>query len=243
MFRTRTLHALAATPHREGAFSALVGFDGFVDSIVTPVDVRAGQGEAFTPIRTIREFGERIVAAAGKSTNIELHLRTEKLGGNGPIMANALLAAGVSVTYVGALGRPQVHPVFADLAARARTFSLCAPAHTTAVEFTDGKVMLGTMRSLDDVTFERIGTIMGVEANAAQFYPDASRAEASVHEGLYRRRDGQIDLSSIRGSGFGYRIEEIDRVLPSAAGSFGSLEPAAKSAERSRTRPQSERCS
>lgn len=89
----------------------------------------------------------------------------------------------------------------------------------------------------------RIGTIMGVEANAAQFYPDASRAEASVHEGLYRRRDGQIDLSSIRGSGFGYRLEEIDRVLPSAAGSFGSLEPAAKSAERSRTRPQPERCS
>ncbi len=169
MFRTRTLHALAATPHREGAFSALVGFDGFVDSIVTPVDVRAGQGEAFTSIPTIREFGERIVAAAGKSTNIELHLRTEKLGGNGPIMANALLAAGVSVTYVGALGRPQVHPVFADLAARARTFSLCAPAHTTAVEFTDGKVMLGTMRSLDDVTFERIGTIMGAAVLEAAF--------------------------------------------------------------------------
>lgn len=168
MFRTRTLQALATAPQREGAFSALVGFDGFVDSIVTPVGVRSGRGEAFIPIPTIREFGERIVAAAGKSTNIELYPRTEKLGGNGPIMANALLAAGARVTYVGALGRPQVHPVFADLAARARIFSLCAPAHTTAVEFTDGKVMLGTMRSLDDITFDRICAVMGADVFATE---------------------------------------------------------------------------
>lgn len=168
MFRTRTLQALATVPQRGDVFSALVGFDGFVDSIVTPVGVRNGQGEAFTPIPTIREFGERIVAAAGKSTNIELHPRREKLGGNGPIMANALLATGARVTYVGALGRPQVHPVFADLAARARVFSLGAPAHTTAVEFTDGKVMLGTMQSLDEVTFERICAVMGAAALEAE---------------------------------------------------------------------------
>ena len=34
------------------------------------------------------------------------------------------------------------------------------------------------------------GTIMGVETNGMQFYPDASRPEAAVHPGLYRRRDG-----------------------------------------------------
>jgi len=33
-----------------------------------------------------QEFGRRILAAAGKSTNIELFPRLEKLGGNGPIM-------------------------------------------------------------------------------------------------------------------------------------------------------------
>ena len=59
-----------------------------------------------------------------------------------------------------------------------------------------------------------VGTIMGVETNAMQFYPEASNAEASVHPGLYRRRSGRIDLSTIRGSGFGYRLAEIRRPLP-----------------------------
>jgi len=58
------------------------------------------------------------------------------------------------------------------------------------------------------------GTIMGVETNAMQFYPEASLAEAAVHPGLYTRRNGHVDLSSLRGPGFGYRLGEIDRDLP-----------------------------
>jgi len=58
------------------------------------------------------------------------------------------------------------------------------------------------------------GTIMGVESNAMQFYPEASNAEAKVHPGLYRRRSGYLDLSSISGPGFGYRLDEIERQLP-----------------------------
>ncbi len=65
------------------------------------------------------------------------------------------------------------------------------------------------------------GTIMGVETNAMQFYPEASAAEAQVHPGIYRRRDGHVDLSSIRGPGFGYRLDEISRTLPEAAASSG----------------------
>ncbi|MBX7255975.1 MAG: mandelate racemase/muconate lactonizing enzyme family protein [Candidatus Hydrogenedentes bacterium] len=58
------------------------------------------------------------------------------------------------------------------------------------------------------------GTIMGVESNAMQFYPEASSLEAAVHPGLFRRRNGQLDLSTIQGPGFGYRIDEIRRDLP-----------------------------
>jgi len=60
----------------------------------------------------------------------------------------------------------------------------------------------------------RSGTIMGVETNAMQFYPEASRAEQAVHPGAYQRRAGCVDLSSIGGPGFGYRISEIQRELP-----------------------------
>ena len=49
-----------------------------------------------------------------------------------------------------------------------------------------------------------IGTIRGVECNAPQFYPEVSRREEAIHPGLYRRREGTIDLSTLRGSGFGY---------------------------------------
>ena len=67
------------------------------------------------------------------------------------------------------------------------------------------------------------GTIMGVETNAMQFYPEASHAEAAVHPGLYQRRGGRIDLSSLSGPGFGYRIGEIHRALPEAATTAGKV--------------------
>ena len=67
------------------------------------------------------------------------------------------------------------------------------------------------------------GTIQGVECNSMQFYPEASRPEEAIHPGLYRRRDGQVDLSTLRGPGFGYRVHEIQRTLPAATGEFGSV--------------------
>jgi len=65
------------------------------------------------------------------------------------------------------------------------------------------------------------GTIMGVETNAMQFYPDVSLPEEAVHPGLYRRRGGEVDLSSISGSGYGYRLSEISRQLPPPVAQFG----------------------
>ena len=61
------------------------------------------------------------------------------------------------------------------------------------------------------------GTIMGVETNAMQFYPEASRPEAAVHPGLYVRRAGHVDCSTLTCPGFGYRIERIQRELPPPA--------------------------
>jgi L-alanine-DL-glutamate epimerase-like enolase superfamily enzyme len=60
-------------------------------------------------------------------------------------------------------------------------------------------------------------TIMGVETNAMQFYPEASRPEAAVHPGLYQRRQGRVEISSLRGPGFGYQLREVKRELPQPA--------------------------
>ncbi len=64
------------------------------------------------------------------------------------------------------------------------------------------------------------GTIMGVETNGMQFYPAASLPEAAVHPGIYKRRKGCLDLSTLRGPGFGYRIDEIKRALPEPAATY-----------------------
>jgi L-alanine-DL-glutamate epimerase-like enolase superfamily enzyme len=64
------------------------------------------------------------------------------------------------------------------------------------------------------------GTIMGIESNAMQFYPDASLPEAAVHPGVYRRRGGLLDLRTLTGAGFAYHLEKINRKLPSPEAKF-----------------------
>ena len=100
-----TYSSLGLTPkalERSRATRVLVGFDGFVDEIVTPVAARHGPGEDHAPFASIAEFAERVGAAGrGRNANIEIVPRLEKLGGNGPILADGLLALGCDVRYIG----------------------------------------------------------------------------------------------------------------------------------------------
>lgn len=140
----------------------LVGFDGFVDAIIQVVDKRTGI-ESYEPIDTIDRFGKRISAAAGHSSNFELVTTLEKLGGNGPIMANALASAGLGVTYVGALGHPELHPVFEPLAKRATVHSVANPGYTDALEFSDGKLLMGKYQHLIGMDYQAVESAIGAE--------------------------------------------------------------------------------
>jgi hypothetical protein len=141
----------------------LVGLDGFVDNIIDVVDKRV-DALRYERVELIAQLGERITRAAGLSCNIELVVRQVKLGGNGPIMANAMIEGGFGVTYIGNLGRESIHPVFADMALRcAACYSLADAAHTDALEFRDGKLMLGKHESLKDVTYERVVEVVGAK--------------------------------------------------------------------------------
>ncbi|MCL5099086.1 MAG: hypothetical protein M1608_16435, partial [Candidatus Omnitrophica bacterium] len=111
--RKQCAQQLEAAASGVSRISAFLGLDGFVDEIIHVVDQRQ-DAEHYERVSTIAKLGEKIAAAAGKSTNIELVNQRTKLGGNGPIMANALSSFGVQVTYLGALGYPALHPVFAD---------------------------------------------------------------------------------------------------------------------------------
>jgi sugar/nucleoside kinase (ribokinase family) len=144
------------------AYNTLVGLDGFVDNIIDVVDKRA-DALNYTRVETIAALGERISRAAGLSSNLELVVRQQKLGGNGPIMANALLENGLNVSYIGCLGQGIPHPVFADMAKRCKAcYTLCEPGVTDALEFRDGKVMLGKHQTLKEVHYERMLEVVGL---------------------------------------------------------------------------------
>ena len=90
---------------------------------------RSGPGDQFNAIPTITDFAKRIGSAAGKSANIEMAPIVEKLGGNGPIMANAQSAHGIEVRYIGAIGRDAIHPVFYDFAEKTNAISIASWHH------------------------------------------------------------------------------------------------------------------
>ncbi|MCL2709050.1 MAG: carbohydrate kinase family protein, partial [Defluviitaleaceae bacterium] len=61
-----------------------------------------------------------------------------------------------------------IHPVFKEMAKKAKAvYSLCDPALTDALEFTDGKLMFGKHKVLKEITWERCKEHMGGVKNIA----------------------------------------------------------------------------
>jgi sugar/nucleoside kinase (ribokinase family) len=167
--REQCARQLLAVAPRAPQLAAFIGLDGFVDEILHVVSERQ-DAEKYTRLEAIPLFAQRVAEAAGKSTNIELVRRIRKLGGNGPIMGNALASLGMRVTYVGNLGYPELDPVFQDFARRAEVHSIAPPGLTDAVEFTDGKIMLGKHEFLKEVTWENIQARWSRDEFAAHFH-------------------------------------------------------------------------
>ena len=141
---------------------ALIGFDGFVDEIVHVVDKRKNANE-YSRLGSMAEYGRKIENSSGLSMNFEMVTITRKLGGNGPIFANALLGFDFDITYVGALGVPDIHPVFSDMASRCRSLAIADPGRTDAIEFFDGKIISTKMETLKDVNWSNLLENLGME--------------------------------------------------------------------------------
>lgn len=146
---------------------AVIGFDGFVDEVVHVVDKRVDP-VTYTRVPTLTEYGQRIASTSGLSSNVEIVTVSKKLGGNGPILANALIEMGTRMTYIGALGYPDVHAVFKDMAKRCVSYySISNPSSTDAMEFEDGKIIRTKLSPFLELTFEAVKQRVGLEALAA----------------------------------------------------------------------------
>ena len=145
----------SATPAQ---ISGLCGFDGFIDTFVRL------QSPA-----SMAEFGPKVAAAAGIAASYSVRHLGDKFGGNGPLFAAALndIHAGqIDVTYIGAMGSGEVLPIYQSALGNKtkRLHTLAAPAHTTCLEFTDGKVMLCDMAACAQVTWDRLLECVGQAA-------------------------------------------------------------------------------
>jgi sugar/nucleoside kinase (ribokinase family) len=147
---------------------ALVGFDGFIDSIVHMVDRRTQMTPGgYERLRTIEAFAARCAAAAGKSTNIERVLIESRFGGNGPLMAGALASLGAPTTFIGAIEGAEpgsVHPVFVPFASRCeRVVPIAPPSETLCLEFDDGKLMFNDTANVQAVTWDAVMQRVGMQ--------------------------------------------------------------------------------
>jgi sugar/nucleoside kinase (ribokinase family) len=149
--------------------SVLVGFDGFIDSIVHMVDTRHDMSPGgYRRLRTIEAFSARCASAAGKSTNIEQVLLEDRFGGNGPLMAGGLARLGARTTYVGCVGDigdpGRVHAVFRAFAARCEeVIPIGAPSTTDCLEFDDGKLMFNNTSNVQAATWARLMEVVGLD--------------------------------------------------------------------------------
>lgn len=147
----------------------LVGFDGFVDEIIHAVGTRKNNVE-YERITTIEEFAGRVASAAGKSANIELVPILEKIGGNGPLMSMAASGMGCQVTCIGLLGYPDLLPVFRPLQSICKVVSVGNPGHTDALEFMDGKLMLGKLNTIKEMCWARLKEVVGEQVLRELFF-------------------------------------------------------------------------
>ncbi|MCK6477405.1 MAG: carbohydrate kinase family protein [Phycisphaerales bacterium] len=169
--RSEVAAAAAASLERSdvGAVRATIGFDAFIDSIIHVVDQRFDMTPGgFRRIETIGGFAARAAAAAGKSTNLELVTIEQRFGGNGPLMAGSLGRLGASVLYIGAVGRTdapsKLHSIYEEFAGRCRlVIPVAPPATTDALEFDDGKIMLGKPANVQSVTWELLKKSIGLD--------------------------------------------------------------------------------
>ncbi|MDA3872550.1 MAG: PfkB family carbohydrate kinase [Kiritimatiellae bacterium] len=133
----------------------LVGFDGFVDTFIRMRNPAS-----------MEEFGPKVAAAAGIAASYSVHHQGDKFGGNGPLFAAALhdiFDEKADVTYIGALGKNQIDPLFAEAleSKTSKLFTLAPPAHSDCLEFSDGKIMLGDFDACDEITLDRLLEVMG----------------------------------------------------------------------------------
>jgi hypothetical protein len=166
--RSEILDIIRDHAHSLADKTITLGFDGFIDSVVKVIRNKDNEG-ATSYFESSQAFGKYIVEKGEKNFSLEAEEITTKLGGNMPIMANALSQTGLSVSCIGSLGYPDIHPVFQQMATNCRLYSFANPGVSKVIEFAKGKIMLAEMEALNRITWEFIRDRIGIDVFRERF--------------------------------------------------------------------------
>jgi hypothetical protein len=156
------LDSIVGNFERMAGKQVTLGFDGFID-IIYKVIRSKDHDSPVTFFKTIGEFGGYISGKGEKNFSLELEEVTTKIGGNMPIMANALAQFGSLQNCVGPLGYPTIHPLFKEMSDNCRLFSFENPGLTKALEFNENKILLAEIGRLNSIEWDSIKAIVGLE--------------------------------------------------------------------------------
>lgn len=138
-----------------------IGFDGYIDSLYHVVKHR-NDAQNRIYYETITEFSSHIAQAAHRSADMELSGISRRMGGNAPIFAEALACLSLKSYCIGALGSPEIDPIFSPPLVHFTPISIAAFAQSVAFEFSDGKLMFGDVDSLQQINWEQIKHAVGL---------------------------------------------------------------------------------
>lgn len=154
-------HKLEVISKKPAQKHAMIGFDGFVDKIKKPVKQKHGSNEPEF-YQSLSEFANRIHAATGKSGQIEMVTQKTKLGGNGPILANALGRLGIKNFCIGCMGHPSKRQVFTKMNPNCELISVLDPGLSDAIEFADGKMIFSELSVFDNYNWKYLKEVIGL---------------------------------------------------------------------------------
>ncbi len=135
-------------------FKVFLGFDGFIDKIYKPIETKTR--DIAIPFRTMTEFSRYLGEKSDKSCSVDLETTQEKIGGNMPIVANALANLGCEAICIGAMGYPEIEPMFTTMNRNCKLISVTNPGYCYALEFEGSKLMLATNTYLDRLNYQKI---------------------------------------------------------------------------------------
>jgi hypothetical protein len=160
------LRELLQKSTRSALSEAFVGFDGFIDTIQKAVTKRTSESVFY--FDTITHFADHLHKLNGKSGQVELVSNKIKMGGNAPILANALGKLGAKTNCFGAVGLPEINPLFKNADPLVEMISLSPSGKSSAIEFDDGKIIFSDLSAFKHYNWDHVKqTISIAEINRA----------------------------------------------------------------------------